>query len=47
MKKKEKNTTWEYGYMFEVKQEPQPKQLWYLAISALVVMAAFIALVII
>ena len=36
---------WEYEYWYGIKQDPQPKQLWYLAASVVVILAAFITLI--
>lgn len=44
-KSRKTNATWEYEYMFGIKQDPQPRQLWYLAASVAVIMAAFITLI--
>lgn len=38
---------WEHEYMYGIKQEPNPKQLWYLAASIAVIMAAFLTLILI
>ena len=45
MKRKKKEAPYEYDYWYGVKQDPQPKQLWYLAASVAVIMAAFITLI--
>lgn len=44
-KTKKQSATWEYEYWYGIKQDPQPRQLWYLAASVAVIMAAFITLI--
>ena len=43
--RKKTNATWEYEYLYGIKPEPQPRQLWYLAASVVVIVAAFITLI--
>ena len=43
--RKKTNATWEYEYLYGIKPEPQRKQLWYLAASVAVIIAAFITLI--
>lgn len=45
MKKKKTSASYEYDYWYGVKQERQPRQLIYLAISFAVIFAAFVALI--
>lgn len=48
MKKTNKsNGVSEFDYYFSIGQDPQPKQLWYLAASLAVIMAAFLTLILI
>jgi hypothetical protein len=43
--RKKTNATWEYEYYYGSQPEPQRKQLWYLAASVVVIIAAFITLI--
>jgi hypothetical protein len=45
--RKKTNATWEYEYLYGIKPEPQPRQLWYLAASVVVIIASFITLTLI
>jgi hypothetical protein len=45
--RKKTNATWEYEYLYGIKPEPQPRQLWYLAASVVVIIASFITLILI
>lgn len=45
--RKKTNATWEYEYMYGIKPEPQPRQVWYLVASVIVIMATFITLILI
>jgi len=45
--RKKTNATWEYEYLYGIKPEPQPRQLWYLAASVVVITASFITLILI
>jgi hypothetical protein len=43
--RKKTNASWEYEYFYGTQPEPQKKQLWYLAASVVVIIAAFITLI--
>ena len=45
--RKKTNATWEYEYWYGIQPEPQKKHLWYLIASLAVIMASFIALILI
>lgn len=45
--RKKTNATWEYEYMYGIKPEPQPKQLWYLIASVAVILITFLTIILI